>query len=230
MRRRELVVLLSATIMAPRALHAQQKAMPVIGYLASTSPNNIGFLSTLAAFRQGLGNRGYVGGQNVAIEFRFAEGRFDRLPGLAAELVGRKVDVILAAGDTTAAVAAKNVTSTIPIIFITGDDPVERHLVASLARPGGNLTGVSNFAVTLMAKRLELVLELVPQVKVVALISNPNDAKAESVIREAQEVARAKEVRLHVLNASTERDRHCLRHPCPTAGRRTDCRHRTVFD
>src|SRR5207247_829379 len=151
-----------------------QKAMPVIGYLASTSPTSSAFVSTLTAFRQGLGDTGYVEGQNVAIEFSFAEGRFDRLPGLAADLVGRKVDVILASGGATGARAAKNATSTIPIVFISGDDPVESGLVASLGRPGGNLTGVSNFEVTLMAKRLELICELVPQVKVIALISNPS--------------------------------------------------------
>ncbi len=204
MRRRELVLLLGGAMMIAPGVRAQQKAMPVIGYLASTSPSNNAFVSTLAAFRQGLGDAGYVEGQNVAIEYRFAEGLFDRLPGLAADLVGRKVDVILAAGGATGALAAKSATSTIPVIFISGDDPVERGLVASLARPGGNLTGVSNFEVTLMAKRLELISELVPQVKVIALISNPNDAKAESMIQETQEAARAKEVQLHVLKAGSE--------------------------
>src|SRR5262249_3446332 len=145
MTRRELVLLLPGAVTESRALRAQQKAMPVIGYLASTAPDNRGFVSTLTAFRQGLGDTGHVEGQTVAIEFRFAEGHLDRLPGLAADLVERKVDVILAAGGATGAVAAKSATSTIPIIFITGDDPVERGLVASLARPGGNLTGVSNF-------------------------------------------------------------------------------------
>jgi putative ABC transport system substrate-binding protein len=123
---------------------------------------------------------------------------------LAAELVSRKVDVIVSTGGTTGAVAAKGVTSTIPIIFISGDDPVERGLVVSLARPGGNLTGVTTLGVTLMGKRLELISELVPRVKVIALISNPNNVNAERMIQAAQEAGRTKEVRVHVLNASTE--------------------------
>ena len=146
MKRRELLLLLSGALTAPRALRAQQKAMPVIGYLASGSagppaPN-------VAAFQQGLSETGYVEGQNVAIEYRWAEGRYDRLPALASDLVGRKVDVI-AAFTTPAALAAKNATSTIPIVFSVGD-PIEAGLVASLARPGGSLTGFSVLSVELM--------------------------------------------------------------------------------
>jgi putative ABC transport system substrate-binding protein len=204
MRRREFVLLLGGLMTAARALRAQQKAVPVIGYLAGTSPSNPAFSSTVATFRQGLGETGYVEGQNVAIEYRFAEGRLDRLPGLAADLVGRKVDLMVATGGTTGALAAKGATSTIPIVFISGDDPVERGLVASLARPGGNLTGISNFDVTLIAKRLELICEVVPQVTVIALISNPKNANAARMAREAQEAGSTKGVRVHVLNAGTE--------------------------
>src|SRR5215469_5203727 len=177
--------------------------MPVIGYLSSGSPNADTFSAARAAFLEGLHEKGYADGRNVVIEYRLAEGHLDRLPALAAELVSRKVDVIVSTGGTTGAVAAKGATSTIPIIFISGDDPVERGLVASLARPGGNLTGVT-LGVTLMGKRLELISELVPWVKVIALISNPNNVNAERMIQAAQEAGRTKEVRVHVLNASTE--------------------------
>ena len=142
MKRRELMLLLGGALTATRALRAQQKATPVIGCLSSTSP---GFAPFLAVFRQGLSETGHVEGQNVAIEYRWAEGRYDRLPALAADLVGRKVDVIAASGGISPALAAKNATSTIPIVFHTGADPVEEGLVASFARPGGNLTGLPSF-------------------------------------------------------------------------------------
>jgi putative tryptophan/tyrosine transport system substrate-binding protein len=205
MDRRVLMLLLGgAAVAVPFALRAQQKKVPVIGYLSSTSPTAVTFPPFQAAFLQGLSEKGYVDGRNVVIEYRFAEGRLDRLPALAADLVDKKVDLILASGGITGALAAKGATSTIPIVFVSGDDPVERGLVASFARPGGNLTGVGVFAVELMGKRVELISELVPQVKVVALISNPKDAKAERMIQAAQDAGRAKEVRVHVLNASTE--------------------------
>jgi putative ABC transport system substrate-binding protein len=183
-----------------RALRAQQKAMPVIGYLGSDSPGPAA--PYLAAFHQGLSETGYVGGQNVAIEYRWAEGSYDRLPGLAADLVGRKVDVIQAGG-TPSALAAKSATSTIPVVFIVGD-AVAAGLVPSLARPGGNLTGVSLLTFELMAKRLELLSELVPQASVIALLVNANSAMAERIMRDVQEAARAKGVQLHILKAGTE--------------------------
>ena len=169
MRRRELLLLGGAAMIAARALRAQQKAMPVIGWLdgGSSGPNS----SSGTAFRQGLSETGYVEGQNVAIEYRSAEDRYDRLPALAADLVDSKVDVI-ATGGLPLALAAKSATSTIPIVFIIGTiigtDPVELGLVASLARPGGNLTGIAIMATELMPKRFELLSELVPQASVIA--------------------------------------------------------------
>jgi putative tryptophan/tyrosine transport system substrate-binding protein len=157
--KRELLLLLAGAMAAPRALRAQ-KAMPVTGFLGVASPGP--YAPFVAAFRQGLSNTGYVEGQNLAIEYRWAEGHLDRLPALAADLVGRKVEVI-AAGSTTAIQAAKSATSMIPIVFIGGGDPVRNGLVASLARPGNNLTGVSIMASELMPKRLELLSDLVPQ-------------------------------------------------------------------
>ena len=167
MHRRRFVALLGAAITAARTLRAQQKAMPVIGYLGDSSPH-----IWLAAFRQGLGDTGWVEGQNVAIEYRWAEGRYDRLPGMAADLVARKVDVIVATALPSIR-AAKNATQTIPIAFITGD-PVGDGVVASLARPGGNLTGVSMLAVEINPKLLELLSEMVPQARVMAQLVNPN--------------------------------------------------------
>jgi putative ABC transport system substrate-binding protein len=158
----------------------------------------------VAALRQGLSETGYVEGQNLTIEYRSAESRFDRLPALAADLVGRKVDVIVAAGGDPAAPAAKNATSTIPIVFASGGDPVKDGLVASLARPGGNLTGVSFLTVELNPKRFELISELVPQAKVIALLVGPNIPTTEHMMPAVQEAARAKGVQLHILNASTE--------------------------
>ena len=198
MNRRKLMLLLSGAVGAlSRTLRAQQKAMPVIGFLGSASPSHI-----LAAFHQGLGETGYVDGQNLAFEYRWAEGRYDRLPALAADLVLRKVDLIAADG-IPAALAAKTATSTIPIVFAVGD-PVDLGLVASLARPGGNLTGVSTMAPELSPKRLELLSELVPQVGVIALLVNPNNSNTERTTRDMQEAARAKGVQLHILTAGTE--------------------------
>jgi putative ABC transport system substrate-binding protein len=199
MNRRELLLLVAA--MAPRTVRAQQKAMPVIGYLGSASPGTNA--SFVAAFHQGLSKTGYVEGQNVAIEYRWAEGRYDRLPALAADLVSRDVDVI-AAFDIPAARAAKSATSSIPIVFCIGTDPVGDGLVASLARPGGNLTGVTFIATELMPKRLELLSELVRQARVIALLVNPNNTNAEPTIRDVQEAARAKGVQLAIMKASTE--------------------------
>jgi putative tryptophan/tyrosine transport system substrate-binding protein len=201
MDRRAFIAMVGGSIlMALLAAGAQQKAMPVIGVLSPGSPS--AFSGTMGAFRQGLSEAGYVEGQNVAIEYRWAEGNYDRLPALAADLVGRKVDLIMA-NSPPSALAAKNATSTIPIVFRSGADPVADGLVASLARPGGNLTGVS-IADDLTAKRLELLSELVPRARVIALLVNPNSNRAERVIRDVQEAARTKGLQLHVLKASSE--------------------------
>jgi putative tryptophan/tyrosine transport system substrate-binding protein len=201
-RRRELVLLLGGAMMVTRALRGQQKAMPVIGFLSSVSPGPLaGFVS---AFRQGLSEAGYVEGQNLAIEYSWAEGRYDRLPALAAELVDRKIDMIVTTGGTVSARAAKSATSTIPIVSVFGGDPVADGLVASFARPGGNLTGLSILVRELMPKRLELLTELIPQAGVIALLVNPSNPNAERIIPEVQEAARAKGVPLHVLKAGTE--------------------------
>jgi putative ABC transport system substrate-binding protein len=202
MRRRELVFLLGGAVTVPRVLLAQQKAMPVIGYLNSGSPSSTA--PGVAAFREGLSESGYVEGQNVAIEYRWAEGHYDWLPPLAADLVGRKVDVITTGGGETPALAVKNATSTIPIVFIAGGDPVGAGLVASLARPGGNLTGFTVLTGELIAKRLELLSELVPQAKVIAMLLNPNSKFAESQMRTAQEAARAKGLQLHIMKAGAD--------------------------
>ncbi len=202
MRRRELMLLMIGAMTAPRGLSAQQKAIPVIGYLNGTSPGPAA--PFVAAFRQGLSETAYVEGQNVAIEYRWAEGHYDRLPALAADLVGRKVDLIAASGGPASALAAKSATSMIPIVFVSGDDAVAAGLVASLARPSGNLTGVSFLDVELMQKRLELLSELVPQAGVIALLVNPNNPNAERVMRDVQEAARAKGVQLPIQKASSE--------------------------
>jgi putative ABC transport system substrate-binding protein len=201
MKRRDSIALLGGAAAWPVVARAQQKAMPVIGYLSGTSPG--AFAPFAAGFRQGLSETGYVEGQNVAIEYRWAEGQYDRLPKLAAELVSRKVDVI-ATISMPLALAAKNATSTIPIVFIIGTDPVELGLVSSLARPDGNLTGITVMATELMPKRLELLSELVPQAGVIALLVNPNNASSEPQMRDVQEAARAKRVQLRILKASTE--------------------------
>jgi putative ABC transport system substrate-binding protein len=201
MKRRDFIALLGGAAAWPVVARAQQKAMPVIGYLSGTSPG--AFAPFAAGFRQGLSETGYVEGQNVAIEYRWAEGQYDRLHKLAAELVSRKVDVIATIG-MPLALAAKNATSTIPIVFIIGTDPVELGLVSSLARPDGNLTGITVMATELMPKRLELLSELVPQAGVIALLVNPNNASSEPQMRDVQEAARAKRVQLRILKASTE--------------------------
>jgi putative ABC transport system substrate-binding protein len=200
MKRRELLLALATGMMSARAVRAQQKAMPVIGTLWN---NYAGPGPGVTGFRQGLGETGYIDGQNVAIEYRFSEGRNDRLPGLANDLVRRKVDLILAAGDP-AVLAAKNASSTIPIVFSFGGDPVEAGLVVSFARPGGNLTGMAIMMAELIPKRFQLLTELVPTARVFALMVNPNSPGTEPMIREMQHAARAKGVQLHVLNAGTE--------------------------
>jgi putative ABC transport system substrate-binding protein len=183
---------------------AQQKAMPVIGYLGAGSPGP--WAPLVAAVQQGLSDTGYIAGQNLAIEYRWAEDRYDRLPALAADLVGRKVDLIVAIGGPASARAAKGATATIPIVFSSVGDPVAEGLVASLARPGGNVTGFSNLATELAPKRLELLSELVPQARVIALLVNPNNTAHDGVARDVQEAARTKGVQLPILNAATERE------------------------
>src|SRR5437763_11424835 len=203
MRRRDFIIFLAGAMAAwPLATRAQQKAMPVIGVL-SAGPSG-SFSPFIAAFLQGLSEAGYVEGQNVTIEYRFAEGHYDRLPALAADLVGRKVDLIMA-GNPPAALAAKTATSTIPIVFRHGGDPVRDGLVASLARPGGNVAGVSQLGDEgLTAKRLELLSELVPRAGVIALLVNPNSPAAGRVIQEVQQAARAKGLQLPILKAGSE--------------------------
>ena len=204
MKRRDLLTGLAGTAFLPGMLHAQQKAMPVIGYLNSNSPGPTAPL--LAAFRRGLSEAGYIEGQNVKVEYRWAEGRYERLPNLASELVQRKVDMIATSGGPASAQAAKAATATIPIAFVLGTDPVELGLVASLSRPGGNLTGVSMLTTELNAKRFELLLALIPQVRAIALLVNPNYPGAQQIIHQVQEAARATGVQVDVLEAGTARE------------------------
>jgi putative tryptophan/tyrosine transport system substrate-binding protein len=203
MRRRDFLALF-AGVLGPTTVQAQQKAMPVIGYLESGSPDESAPL--VAAFHQGLSETGYVEGQNLAIEYRWAEHPYDRLPALAADLVSRKVDLIVAAGGFLSALAAKSATSTIPIVFTGVSDPVGAGLVTSLARPGGNITGFSPFQLEMMPKRLELLTALVPQARTIALLVNPNDPNAERVLQVVPDAARTKGVQLSILNASTEEE------------------------
>jgi putative ABC transport system substrate-binding protein len=202
MHRRRFIASLGAAITAARTLRAQQKAMPVIGYLQSASPGP----STpyLAGLHQGLSEAGYIEGQNLTIEYRWANGDYNRLPALATDLVHRKVDVIMTGGGPPAALAAKAATSAIPIVFVVGTDPVELGLVASLARPGGNLTGMSMLMTELNPKRVELLSELVPQVRVIGLLVNPEYLGTPEMIREVQEAGRAKDLQLHIAKAGTE--------------------------
>src|SRR5215469_17024890 len=187
---------------AGRAPRAQQKATPVVGYLNGTSPEANAEL--LSAFRKGLSETGWVEGQNVVIEYRWAEFHYDRLPALAADLVARKVDVIAAVGGADEAFVAKNVTSTIPVVFSTGADPVETGLATSLARPGGNLTGITQLTQLLWQKRVELIAELVPQTRVIGLLLNPNRAQVRRVVDSTQQAVSEKGLQLEILRAGTE--------------------------
>jgi putative ABC transport system substrate-binding protein len=203
MRRREFITLLGGAAASPATARAQQP-MPVIGYLGAQSP--AAFASRVRAFRQGLDETGYAEGRNVAIEFRWAEGQHDRLSALAADLVSRQVAVIVAPGGAPAALAAKSATTTIPIVFEMGADPIAIGLVGSLARPGGNLTGVSSLNVEVTPKRLEILHETVPTAAVIAVLVNPTSPTAESQLRNLQAAAGARALQLQVLHASTERD------------------------
>jgi putative tryptophan/tyrosine transport system substrate-binding protein len=189
-------------IALPCGARAQQSSMPVIGFLSSRSPAESE--AVISAFRQGLNEAGYIVGENVRIEFRWAEGRYDRLPALAAELVGLRVDAVLAAGGPPSALAAKKATSTIPIIFSAADDPVGLGLVATLSRPGGNITGMSVFNSTLGAKRFGLLHELVPLARTIAYLANPTNPSFRLEVSAVQEAANAFGVDLQILNASTD--------------------------
>ena len=203
MRRREFITALGAAMTWPLAARAQQPAVPVIGFLAGPSRAFTDFV--MLGFRQGLKDNGYVEGENVAIEYRSAENQIDQLPSLAADLVRRRVALIVAVAPE-AALAAKEATTTIPIVFGMGDDPVKIGLVTSLARPGGNLTGINLFSSELAAKRMELLHEMVPAAARVAILGDPTFTLTESYVRDAKTAARAMGIQIQVLNASTSRE------------------------
>jgi putative tryptophan/tyrosine transport system substrate-binding protein len=204
-RRRDFMTLFAGAATAwPLAASAQQPSMPVIGFLNGGSPGP--FATYVAAFRQGLGETGYAEGRSVAIEFRWAEGQYDRLPALAADLVGRQVTVIAAMGTAAPGRAAKAATAEIPIVFLTGSDPVKDGLVTNMNRPAGNVTGISRLATTMGPKRLELLRELVPKATAIALLVNPTNPTAELQVGEMREPARSLGLDLHVLKASSERE------------------------
>jgi ABC-type uncharacterized transport system substrate-binding protein len=200
MKRRKFITLLGAAAAWPLAARAQQPAMPVIGFLHAAFPGP--FAAPVAAFRQGLKEMGFVEGQNVAVEYRWAENHYDRLPALAANLVGQRVAALVAFGDL-APMAAKAATSTIPIVFMVANDPVKSGLVASLNRPAGNLTGITMFVSALMVKRMEFLSEVIPKAATIALLVNHTNPSADIDIGDAQTAGRALERQIEVLSAST---------------------------
>lgn len=200
MRRREFITLVGGAAAWPFATRAQQAAMPVIGYLDMQAPANPG----ITPFRRGLSETGYVEGRNVAIEYRWAEGNYDRLAALAADLVRSQVAVIAACATSAPGLAAKAATSTIPIVFQTGGDPIRDGLITAMNKPGGNVTGVTRLAVTLAPKRLELLRELSPKATVIGLLVNATNPRSGLVVQQIEEAARALGIRVHVLKASTE--------------------------
>ena len=202
MRRRKFISLFGGAAAWPLAARAQQPVVPVIGSLNSGSPE--AFVNNVAAFRRGLNENGFVEGRNVAIEYRWADGQYDRLPELAADLVRHQVSVIAASGTSAPGLAAKAATSAIPIVFQTGGDPVQDGLVTSLNRPGGNVTGVSRLSVTLEPKRLELLRQVAPKATVIALLINPTNPRSELVVQQMEDAARELGLGLHVLKAATE--------------------------
>ena len=204
MRRREFITLLSGVAAWPLAARAQQPAMPVIGFLSSTSPT--AWAPYLTAFQQGLRETGYVEGQNVTIEYRWAEGDYARLPALAGDLVRRHVAVLVAVGGSSSAKAAKAASSTIPIVFTTGGDPVGLGLVASLNRPGGNVTGVALLIAEMESKRFGLLRDLVPTATLVAVLLNPRSPVSTTELNDVQQAARAVGQQIHILNASSEQE------------------------
>ena len=204
MRRREFLALVSGAAAWPLAARAQQSSMPVIGFLNGASA--AGFAHRVAAFRQGLKEAGYVEGENVAIEFRWADGHYDRLPSLATELVSRKVAVIVATGGSASAQAAKRATSSIPVVFTAGGDLMALGLVSSLSRPGGNVTGAALLTAELVTKRFEILRELVPNARIFGMLINPDSAVGERDAKTVQDVAAAQGVPMHVIKARFEAD------------------------
>jgi ABC-type uncharacterized transport system substrate-binding protein len=205
MKRRDFITLLGSAAAAwPIAARAQQSARPVIGFLNTRSPEEAAHL--VAAFHRGIAETGYVEGQNVTILYRWAHGHYEQLPALASDLVRQPVNVIATTGGEPTAVAARNATSTIPIVFSVGGDPVKAGLVTSLNRPGGNLTGVNQFADALQGKRLGLLHELVPLTNVIGVLMNPNFPPAEQQLRDVQDAASAIGAQIYVMRASTDRE------------------------
>jgi putative ABC transport system substrate-binding protein len=203
MKRRDALSLLGGAVVAwPVRVRAQQRAMPVIGLLSSTSPYT--YAHVIAAFHKGMNEAGFFEGQNVLVEYRWAEGHYERLPKLATELVGRHLDVIATLGGTVSALAAAGATTTIPVVFTIGGDPVTLGLVASLARPGGNVTGVSVLSTAVVAKRLELLHELLPTTGTVAMLVNPHDPNTQSDITEVDAAAQTLRKHIHILNVTDE--------------------------